>query len=55
MNKRYPGYDKEFPKIISSKIVKPLLDNFLKGEGWNSLFETEVVKKKKCSKLLCND
>ena len=33
MTKRYPGYGKEFPKMVSGKIIKPLLDCFLKGEG----------------------
>ena len=46
MTKRYPGYGKEFPKMVSVKIIKPLLDCFLKGENWDNLFKTEVPNKK---------
>ena len=27
-----------FVRILSKEIIKPLLDNFISGEGWNSLF-----------------
>ena len=39
--------DEKFSKMLSRKIVKPLLDSYLKGLGWKSLVKKVLDKKEK--------
>ena len=43
---KYPHSDGKYVTLLSKKVVKPLLDLYLKGEGWKSL----VTKIKNASK-----
>ena len=43
---KYPHYDGKYVTLLSKKGVKPLLDLYLKGEGWKSI----VTKIKNASK-----
>ena len=47
MSVKYSSCDGKFANILSRKIIKPLLDSYLKGLGWKSMINNVIVKKKK--------
>ena len=49
---KYPHYDGKWATILSRKIIKPLLDSFLKGEGWKTVMKKEKVSNEK---VTCNE
>ena len=47
MSVKYSSCDEKFATILSRKIIKPLLDSYLKGLGWKSMIKYDNVKKEK--------
>ena len=57
MSVKFSSCDEKFAKMLSRKIVKPLLDLYLKGVGWKSLIKNEIIKKEKVpdqEKTICS-
>ena len=44
--------DIKFVKILATEVIKPLIDAFISGKGWNKLLEN-LETKKKDNKLSC--
>ena len=49
---KYPHYDGKWVKILSRKIIKPLLDSFLRGEGWKAVMKKEKISNER---VPCNE
>ena len=40
---RFPKADKKYATILSKKIIKPLIDSYLKGDGWNTIMSSKPI------------
>ena len=40
---RFPKSHKKYATILSKKILKPLIDSHLKGEGWNTIMSSKPI------------
>ena len=47
---KFSSCEEKFAKMLSRKIIKPLLDSYLKGKGWKSLIKSDIIKKERPSR-----